>query len=113
MLARSTPSTSTLTVPSGSFSSCRMVAIVPTRYRSSGFGIVDIGLFLRDQQNPLVGLHGQIERHDGFLAPDEQRNHHVRINHHIAQRQNGHAARQAGTISGTSATGSSLTRLAL
>src|ERR1700722_6490500 len=38
MLARSTPSTSTLTVPSGSFSSCRMVATVPTRYRSSALG---------------------------------------------------------------------------
>ena len=29
-LARSTPSTSTFTVPSGSLSNCRMVAIVPT-----------------------------------------------------------------------------------
>jgi hypothetical protein len=37
-LARSTPSTSTFTVPSGSFSSCRMVATVPSRYRSCGPG---------------------------------------------------------------------------
>ncbi len=37
-MARATPSTSTLTVPSGSFSSCRMVATVPTVYRSRGLG---------------------------------------------------------------------------
>ena len=36
--ARSPPSTSTLTVPSGSLRSCRIVASVPTSCRSSGFG---------------------------------------------------------------------------
>ena len=38
ILARSAPSTSTLTVPSGSFSSCRIVATVPSRYRSCAPG---------------------------------------------------------------------------
>ncbi len=58
--------------------------------------IVDVGLFLRDQENPLVGLHGQIERDDGFLPPDEQRDHHVRVHHHVAQRQHGHAGLRGG-----------------
>ena len=58
-----------------------------------GLRIVDVGLLLRDQQDALVGLHGQIERDDGFLAPDEQRNHHVRVHHHVAQRQYRHAGR--------------------
>ncbi len=57
-----------------------------------GLGIVDIRLLLGDQQDALVGLHGQIQRDDGLLPPDEQRNHHVRVDHHIAQRQHGHAA---------------------
>ena len=59
--------------------------------------IVDVGLFLRDQQDALVGLHGEIERDDGFLAADEQRDHHVRINHYVAQRQYRHAAERGGT----------------
>ena len=89
-VARSTPSTSTLTVPSGSFSSCRIVATVPMRYRSSRFGIVDVGLLLGDQQDALVGAHGRVERLDRLLAPDEQRNHHVRIDDDVAQRQHRH-----------------------
>ncbi len=55
-----------------------------------GFGVVDIRLFLGDQENPLVGLHGEVEGDDGFLAPNEERDHHVRVHHHVAQRQNGH-----------------------
>src|SRR5450759_1631041 len=38
MRARCTPSTRTLTVPSGSLSICRILATVPTSYRSSGAG---------------------------------------------------------------------------
>ena len=53
-MARSTPSTSTLTVPSGSFSSCRMVATVPTVVQVRGLRVVDVGLLLRDQQDLLV-----------------------------------------------------------
>ncbi len=49
--------------------------------------IVDVGLLLRDQQDALVGLHGHVERQDRLLAADEQRDHHVRIDHHVAQRQ--------------------------
>ena len=54
-------------------------------------GVIDVGLFLGDQENALIGLHGQIECNDGFFTPDEQRNHHVRIHHHVTQRQHGHA----------------------
>jgi len=50
------------------------------------FRIIDVGLLLGDQQNALVGLHRPVERDDGFLAPDEQRNDHVRIYDDIAQR---------------------------
>ena len=50
--------------------------------------IVDVRLLLGHQENTLVGLHGQIQCDDGLFAPDEQRNHHVRVNHYIAQRQN-------------------------
>ncbi|MCY1447119.1 hypothetical protein D9M71_637230 [compost metagenome] len=40
---RCSPSTRTLTVPSGSLSSCRTVAIVPTRYRASSPGSSSAG----------------------------------------------------------------------
>ncbi len=99
MRARSTPSTSTLTVPSGSFSICRMVATVPMRYRSSSLRVVDVGLLLRHQHDALVGAHGDVERLDGLLAPDEQRNHHVRIDDDVAQRQHRHALRRGGSRS--------------
>jgi hypothetical protein len=47
---------------------------------------------LRDQHDALVTLHGQVERMDGFFPADKQRDHHVGINHHIAQRQYRHCA---------------------
>ncbi len=52
--------------------------------------IVDVGLFLRDQEDALVRLHGKIERDDRFFPADEQRDHHVRIDHDVAQRQHRH-----------------------
>ena len=55
-----------------------------------GLRIVDVGLLLRDQHDALVGLHRDVERLDGFLAADEQRDDHVRVDHHVAQRQDRH-----------------------
>src|SRR5256885_16221945 len=44
----------------------------------------------------LVSTHGHIQRLDGLLAPDEQRNHHVRIDHYVAQRQHRHVLERGG-----------------
>ena len=54
------------------------------RYRSSALGIVDVRLLLRDQHDALVGLHGDVERVNGFFASDEQRDDHVRVHHYVA-----------------------------
>ena len=51
--------------------------------------IVHVRLLLGDQHDALVGAHGHIQRLDGFLPADEQRHHHVRVDHHVAQRQDG------------------------
>ena len=53
--------------------------------------VVDVGLLLGDEKNALVRLHRKIERNDRLLPADEQRDHHVRIDHHVAQRQHRHA----------------------
>ena len=42
---------------------------------------------LRDQQNVLATFHRDFKCLDGLRTPDEQRNHHVREYHHVAQRQ--------------------------
>ena len=52
--------------------------------------IIDVGLLLRHQHDALVGPHGRIERLDRLLAAHEQRDHHVRIDHDVAQRQHGY-----------------------
>ena len=88
-LTRDRPSTSTLMVPSGSFSSCSTWASVPTGYRSAGAGIVGLGRLLRDQQDLLVGRHRLFQRVHRLVAADEQRDDHVREHHHVAQRQDG------------------------
>ncbi len=49
--------------------------------------VVDVGLRLRDEQDLAPGRHRTIERRDGTLAPDEQRDHRVRVYDHVAQRQ--------------------------
>jgi hypothetical protein len=49
--------------------------------------IVHVGLLLRHQQDLLVAAHGLVEGADGLRTTDEQRNHHVRVNHHVPQRQ--------------------------
>src|SRR6185312_511936 len=45
-----------------------------------GGRLVLLGVLLRDEQNLLVVLHHVLERAHGFLAPDEQRNDHMRKN---------------------------------
>jgi hypothetical protein len=53
--------------------------------------IVDVSLLLRHQHDALVGLHGRVEGVNRFLAPNEQRDDHVRIYHDVAQWQHRHA----------------------
>ena len=56
-------------------------------YRSSAAGLVLGGGLLGDQQDALARLHRGLQRLDRLRAPDEQRDHHVREHHHVAQRQ--------------------------
>ena len=55
-----------------------------------GQRIVLRGGFLRDQHDALARFHRRLERLDRLRAPDEQRDHHVREHHHVAQRQQRH-----------------------
>src|SRR4030095_12688360 len=89
MLARSRPSTSTLTVPSGSLTSWRMLASVPILYRSfSAGGWTSASRWaMGSEQDVATRLHGLIECDDGFLAPHEQGDHEVREYDDVAQRQ--------------------------
>ena len=87
MRARCVPSTSTFTVPSGSFSICSTVATLPMSYRSSARGLVLGRRLLRDEQDVLAGFHRHVERLDRLRAPDEQRDDHVREHDDVAQRQ--------------------------
>ncbi|MNZ66090.1 hypothetical protein D3C78_843020 [compost metagenome] len=50
-------------------------------------GIVVSRVSLGQQKNLLVTRHRSLEGFDGFLAPHEQRDNHVRINHDITQWQ--------------------------
>ena len=49
--------------------------------------LVDIRTLLRDQQDLLVVRHRSIQGLDRFFAAHEQRNDHMRVNHHVPQRQ--------------------------
>ncbi len=51
--------------------------------------IVISGVLLRQQEDLLIAGHGGFECFDGFFTANEKRDHHVRVNHHIAQRQKG------------------------
>ena len=54
---------------------------------------------LRDEQDVLAGVHRDVERLDRLRAPDEQRDHHVREDDDVAQRQErqrGHVDRGGG-----------------
>ena len=53
-------------------------------------GLIDVSLLLGHQRNLLAHLHGRVERQNGLLATDKQRDDHMRIDHHVAQRQNRH-----------------------
>ena len=55
-------------------------------------GLVDVGLRLRDEQDLAIAGHRLIERRDGPLAADEQRDHRVRIHDDVAQRQDRESA---------------------
>ncbi|MNJ71501.1 hypothetical protein D3C77_680500 [compost metagenome] len=50
-------------------------------------GIVVAGILLGHEQDLLIALHGLLQRRNGLLASDEQRDHHVWIDHDITQRQ--------------------------
>ena len=49
--------------------------------------IVGLGRLLRDEQDALVGFHRLLQRPDRLVATDEERDHHVREHHHVAERQ--------------------------
>ncbi len=51
--------------------------------------IVDLRAGLGDQQDLLVALHRGLEGANGLLPPDEQRDHHVRIDDHVPEGQDG------------------------
>ncbi len=54
------------------------------------FAWVVVGrILLGQEQYLLVASHGGFKGLDGFLPPNEQRNHHVRVDHYVAQRQKG------------------------
>ena len=52
-----------------------------------GGGLIFGCRLLGNQHDAFACLHRGFQRLDGFRAPDEQRNDHVRKNHHVAQRQ--------------------------
>jgi hypothetical protein len=58
--------------------------------------IVDVGALLRDQQDLPLGFHRAFERAHRLVASHEQRNHHVRIHHDVAQRQDRQRVRDDG-----------------
>jgi len=57
------------------------------RMQVGGTRVVGFRRLLRDQQDPLVALHREVERADRLVAADKQRDHHVREHHDVAQRQ--------------------------
>ena len=87
VVARCTPSTSTFTVPSGSFSICRIDETQPTSNMSSGLGSSLPAAFCATSMIWRPGLHRDLERLDRLGTADEQRNDHVREDDDVAQRQ--------------------------
>ena len=88
MRARCVPSTSTFTVPSGSFSICRMVDDAADLVQVLAAGLV---LGRRPSARPAgCCLPASIAASSALIdfgRPDEQRDHHVREDDHVAQRQ--------------------------
>jgi hypothetical protein len=54
-------------------------------------GLIHVRLLLGDEHDLLAGLHGVVERLDRAFPADEQRDHHVRIDDHVPERQHGGA----------------------
>ena len=52
-----------------------------------GARIVHVGRLLGDEQDLLAACHCTFQRHDRFLPADEQRDHHVRIDDDVTERQ--------------------------
>ena len=53
--------------------------------------VIDVRLLLGHQQDLLAGTHRDVQGQDRLLPADEQRDDHVRIDHHVTQRQDGYA----------------------
>jgi hypothetical protein len=85
--ARCVPSTSTFTVPSGSFSICRIDAIEPTSYRSVADGSSSAALFCATSRMCLPASIATSSALIDFGRPTNSGNHHVREDHDVAQRQ--------------------------
>src|ERR1700730_18490525 len=66
------------------------------------FRVVNIRLLLRDQHDSLVGAHGNVQRLYRLLTADEKRDHHVRINDYIPERQYRHVLDASQCWSGSS-----------
>ncbi len=52
-------------------------------------GIIDLGLFLSDEQNLLSVPHGTVQSLDGLFPAHEKRNNHVRVDHDITKGKHG------------------------
>ena len=87
MSTRWPPSTRTLTVPSGSFSSCRILARVPTSYMSPISGSSTSARLCATSRICWFCWVAWSSALIDFSRPHEQGDHHVRIDHHVAQRQ--------------------------
>ena len=84
--ARSSPSTSRRSLPSGSFESCRMRATVPTGWTSASPGSSTPPFFwgTRKSRRPwAMAAFGAAHR---AASADEERDHHVREHHEVLQR---------------------------
>ena len=57
------------------------------RVQIGGTRVVGLRGGLRHQQNAFIPFHGNIECANGFFAPHEQRDHHMREHHHVTQWQ--------------------------
>ena len=83
-LARSTPSTSTLILPSGSFRLCTMLTMRADVVDFVGLGFVDGGVVLGGEKDLLVARHGLFQRPHARFAAHHERGHHVRKDDHVA-----------------------------
>ena len=59
------------------------------RVQVGDFRVADAGVFLRDKQQFLLVVVGDVERGDGFFPADKERHDDVRVNDDVAQRQDG------------------------